>query len=385
MLRPFGTTCQLMDRPETPPLSEQFEVSLFGPGFGESIAVHLGYGDWAVVDSCRDPRTRQPVALDYLNSLGVDVSQAVKLIVLTHWHDDHIRGAADLFERAASAQVAWSSKYHDDAFYEAVETARESRLDDTGFDEMSRVLRILMERRDPKQRPESVGPKWAGEGTLLFRRSRTGTTKKFAQVMALSPSHGTQTLTRHELSAFLPEVGAPQRRAVRVTPNQLSVVLAVEAGDRNVLLGSDLEDSPNPAVGWKAVVNSDVRPQARSEVFKVPHHGSKNAHNSGVWADMLAAEPIACLTPFSRGSSPLPSSADIRRLLQHSSQVFCTRPPRSTKPRRRSAPVDRTIREVARRHRVVEGRLGHIRIRGALRGDSPLDVNLYGAAYQARP
>lgn len=40
----------------TPPVADELEVSVFGPGVGESVVVHLGHGDWMVVDSCLNPR-----------------------------------------------------------------------------------------------------------------------------------------------------------------------------------------------------------------------------------------------------------------------------------------------------------------------------------------
>ena len=41
-----------------PPRTDELEVSLFGPGVGECVIVHLGAGEWMVVDSCLDPATR---------------------------------------------------------------------------------------------------------------------------------------------------------------------------------------------------------------------------------------------------------------------------------------------------------------------------------------
>ena len=73
-------------------LPDQIEVTVIGPGFGESIVIHVGSNQWVVVDSCLDSRTGAPAALTYLNTLGVDPSVGVKLIVASHWHDDHIGG-----------------------------------------------------------------------------------------------------------------------------------------------------------------------------------------------------------------------------------------------------------------------------------------------------
>lgn len=366
-----------------PPVDDELEVSVFGPGVGESIVVHLGHGDWMVVDSCLNPRSRQPAALEYLATIGVDVGRAVKLLVLTHWHDDHVRGAGTILEQAHAAQVVCSAKDHGEAFFQALETARAARLPSTGFDEMTRMLDVLWNRRLPHQRPESVGPVWAVEGRTLLQRDGANS-RQLMRVAALSPSDGTLTLAMHELQQFLPRPAGPERRAVRLTPNQRSVVVFAEAGTRAILLGADLEETSDPATGWNAVIRSPVRPAARGEVFKVPHHGSVGADNGAVWREMLAEEPVACLTPFSRGRSPLPTTKDLRRLRQRTRHVFCTRPARGPKPHRKPSAVERTIREVAKRRRPMEGPMGHIRVRGSLSDRLPLHVELFGPAFEAR-
>ena len=79
-----------------------FELTLLGPGYGESLVLHLGGGMWVLVDSCLDS-DGFPQALRYLESIDVDPAEAVDLIVATHWHDDHIRGIADLVETCKKA------------------------------------------------------------------------------------------------------------------------------------------------------------------------------------------------------------------------------------------------------------------------------------------
>ena len=335
-----------------------------------------------VVDSCVNPRTRVPAALEYLDELGVDVANALRLLVLTHWHDDHVRGAAEILQRATGAQVACSAKDHGEALFRAVETARGSRIQDTGFDEMAAILELLLQRRLPNQRIESVGPIWAAEGKTLLKRDSEATQCP-VEVVALSPSDATLTLAMHELRQFLPRAAGPERRAVRLTPNQRSVVVLVEAGTRSVLLGADLENTPNPATGWNAVVRSRLRPATRCEIYKVPHHGAVGADNEDVWHEMLTDEPVACVTPFSKGRSPLPTQRDLRRLRGRTHRVFCTRLAPGPKQRRKTAAVVRTVREVAKRRRAMEGPLGHIRVRGSLCDCSPLRVELFGPAFES--
>jgi len=60
------------------PGPDVIEVSIFGPGKGESVLVHLGQGEWIVVDSCVNQRTREVPALTYLDRIGVDVGTQVR-------------------------------------------------------------------------------------------------------------------------------------------------------------------------------------------------------------------------------------------------------------------------------------------------------------------
>src|SRR4051812_22448018 len=88
-----------------PPSPTELEVSLFGPGVGESIVIHLADDRWIVVDSCRD-KDSSCVPLTYLQSLGVALDAAVTDVVATHAHDDHIRGISQLLEAATGATLS---------------------------------------------------------------------------------------------------------------------------------------------------------------------------------------------------------------------------------------------------------------------------------------
>ena len=52
----------------TAPKEEEIEVSIIGPGYGECILLHVGHNDWVVVDSCINPKTKKPAALEYLKT-----------------------------------------------------------------------------------------------------------------------------------------------------------------------------------------------------------------------------------------------------------------------------------------------------------------------------
>ncbi|MEW6376035.1 MAG: hypothetical protein AB1502_09655 [Thermodesulfobacteriota bacterium] len=61
-----------------------------------------------IVDSCLDRNTRTPIALQYLQELGVNIATDVKLFIITHWHDDHIRGASSILASCHNAKFICS-------------------------------------------------------------------------------------------------------------------------------------------------------------------------------------------------------------------------------------------------------------------------------------
>ena len=91
------------------PRDDEIEVSVFGPGYGESLLIHVGKGCWIAVDSCIDHASRRPRPLRYLEALGVDPNTAIHIVVASHWHDDHIRGMHELFKAASSAYFVCSA------------------------------------------------------------------------------------------------------------------------------------------------------------------------------------------------------------------------------------------------------------------------------------
>jgi hypothetical protein len=68
----------------TAPKEEELEVSIIGPGYGECILLHVGHNGWVVVDSCINPKTKKPAALEYLKNIDVNPNW-IKIIIASHW------------------------------------------------------------------------------------------------------------------------------------------------------------------------------------------------------------------------------------------------------------------------------------------------------------
>lgn len=364
----------------TPPRADEFEISLISPGRGECIVVHLGDNEWCVIDSCIPAGLREPAALEYLGQLNNHAVESIRLVVATHWHDDHIRGLTSVLQRSSNAQFYCSAALDSKNFAILVEIVSSTLQGSSGVDEFASIFQLLRERAPAQFPTRLVTPKFAIENrTLLSLSSRT---RSFpASVRALSPSDGTVKLAFNDFARMIPRPGEAQRRLTNRAPNSTSVVLWVEVGPRRALLGADLEHTGRSGEGWMAVLGCHTNADLAA-IFKVPHHGSANADCPEVWARMLVGKPIAVVTPFS-GGKRLPSHSDLDRLKKRTDKLYCTASS-AGKPPSRGPLVDKAIRRSVAKRKVIDGKPGHIRVRWSLTDvEAHPTVELFNGAYHA--
>ena len=347
----------------TPPGEREFELTLLGPGYGESIVLHVGDGVWILVDSCLDT-DGTPRALRYLDSIGLDPARAVALIVATHWHDDHIRGMARLVEACDRAAFSCAGALCRKEFLAAVHAleGRHLSVNGSGVREIYRVVTRL--------RKTVSKPTFAHANRRIFCRGG-------CEVWSLSPSDAAFQRFLASIGGLLPHAGRTKNRIPGLSPNEAAVALWVETGDTAVLLGSDLEKR-----GWIEILESEARPDGRASVFKVPHHGSKGAHEPEVWRRMLDPDPVAVLTPWRRGGHSLPSRDDVRRILSCTPNAYVTASPGASAPIRfrRNNAVERTIRESGASLRSLATAPGTIRLRRSPGPQPQWKVEGFGSA-----
>ena len=346
------------------PQRDQIEVSLFGPGYGECVLLHIGDDNWVIVDSCFD-KHREPVALAYLRNLGLNPAEVVRLVAATHWHDDHIRGMGELVKVCKNAIFCCASVLLEREFLAAVGALARRPMSPagSGTQEFYKAMSLLAERDPP--------PVFAIANRRIFRLDR-------CEVWALSPSDTKFGAFLREIGRLLPREGETKRRVTALTPNKIAVVLSIEIDEAVILLGSDLEGQ-----GWLEILDARERPNCKASVFKVPHHGSQNAHEDRVWNEMLHDEPVALLAPWRRGGRELPTARDVKRILSFTGRAYTTvshnvrirRPARN----RRNA-VERTIRETGARIWRAGQFSGLIRLRKALGSQTDWDIETFGSA-----
>jgi beta-lactamase superfamily II metal-dependent hydrolase len=331
------------------------------------MAIHLGKGEWMIVDSCVDRKTGNPVALDYLQTIGVDPQIAVKLVVITHWHNDHSRGISRILEVCSSSQFVLSNALRTQEFRTLLAASRFES--ENGIDELRKALDAL------KRMVGSGTP----ERKIFAIANRRLYQSPGVEIYSLSPSDRTITRAYLELGELLPKLGRRHRRIASHTANQTAVVLWLKFGDHlNVLLGSDLENSSDPSTGWAAILQSNQRPYGTASIFKVAHHGSANADEQAVWSTMMKPNVCAILTPFRSGDVLLPTIADRARLLGRTQQCYWTSAHNLPKPRLNPT-VARVAGRMAKQLWRLNGPMGHVRAR-VKNGSGLPTVELFGRA-----
>ena len=351
----------------TPPGQREFELTLLGPGYGESIVLHVGDGVWILVDSCVDT-DGTPRALRYLESIGLDPDQAVALIVATHWHDDHIRGVARLAEICGRAAFCCAGVLCREEFLAAVH-ALESRHLSVNGSGVREIYNVFTQLREGASKPTV-----AYADRRIFVRGE-------CEIWSLSPGDASFRSFLESIGPLLPSAGQAKNRIPSLSPNEVAVALWIEVGDVVVLLGSDLEKQ-----GWIEILESKARPAGKASAFKVPHHGSKSAHEPGVWSRMLDHWPFAVLTPWHRGGRALPSQGDVRRILSDTPNAYATAGiGASARVRARTdRAVARTIRSPASHFEVSRCRPGAIRLRRPFGSRAQWRVEKFGSAHHLK-
>lgn len=345
-----------------PPAADEIEVTLFGPGYGEAIAVHLGEGAWLLVDSCIDPESKAPASGTYLEQIGIDAGQ-VRAIVASHWHDDHVRGISQLAAKHPKADFVISAVFNNKeagAFLAAYSGASSSGLA-RGAKELFGVMRGRETVFPALHRTNVL------EATLNARQVR---------VTALSPVPAAFTQFIARLAQYVARKGQAINYAPELRPNLEAIALHIDVGDDAVLLGADLED--HDKFGWSAVVADQWSGARRpATAYKVAHHGSYTGDCPQVWATLLKSDPVACLTPFTLGNLRLPTDADKGRLKKNTVRAYISSGA-SRRPEMDSRQLKR-LGDICKKLSRVDAGFGAVRLRRKI-GALSWDVDLFGAA-----
>jgi hypothetical protein len=347
-------------------LNYDIEVSVFSRGIGECILVKYDPTSWIIVDSLID-ETGNPVALTYLEKEGIDLD-FVKLIALSHWHDDHVKGAAKLAAECKNALISYPSVLKIDEFNAVV--SKQANVSNENFKSgVSELIKVAQELQKDRSRR-----RYASAQRILLEFDKV-------RVEALSPSDEDHTLFMEEMRVWM-DAPPTEKLLVKPSRNDTSVSLAIQIDDDVLLLGGDLEVR-NKLSGWQAVHEISWNNRPKATLFKIPHHGSVTGEYGPVWDDMVRANPLAVLTPYGRGVKKLPCDDDIARLTQRTDHCYSASDGHLPKASRRANAVERTLSEGGISIFKEDMRLGQVRIRKKKSTDE-WAVELFGSALKLK-
>jgi beta-lactamase superfamily II metal-dependent hydrolase len=343
------------------PASDELEISVFGKGIGECVVAHVGNGDWIIIDSFL--HDTDPVGRVYLDSLGVPPDK-VKCIVVTHWHNDHICGIADLVKFYRFSKVCLPLSLENAEFYKILLRALSpgERKQTSPLREFARMVDALETDGDRESRISYVA-----HASTLYECASSN-----VNVKAWSPSSASISHCLHTLLKDLGELMQTCKRARK--PNEISVVTSIDDKVSGFLLGGDLEISSNVNMGWLHIVRAQVQP-IKSSVFKVPHHGSSTGHEPSVYTNLLNKSPISVVTRYASGKKKLPDDEDIERLKLHASSVFCTAKIGKVRHSQKQKELERMFSNIYKHSQTPS----QVRVRTKLRTQQ-FKVDLFGGA-----
>ncbi len=231
--------------------------------------------------------------------------------------------------------------------------------------ELGKIFDVLLDRK--------ITPNLAHQDTVILSQHAL-------QIFALSPLQARVIQFLKVIAGLIPTLKQPRRRVADLHPNLVSLVLRFVVGSNCIVLGADLQETPFN--GWTDLLNnSQCIEGPRASLFKVPHHGSHNAHLDRQWTDLLIANPHVALTPYNRGSRKLPHATDVARILKLSNNSFSTARATSTAPNRFDTAVVRSLKEGNIVMHSSDTKLGHVQFRKLINDPTkPWRTTLFGNA-----
>jgi hypothetical protein len=353
---------------------------VFGPGVGECIVLHLTQNQWVIIDSCRGADSKRAAALEYLAELSVDVAKDVRLVVATHYHDDHIAGLGEVFEACKKAHFACSVALKCSDWKKLVGIYRSYLLPGgSGVDELTRVMDELQTRGKLR---EVIAPLFCVAG----REIAEPIVNSPATIKCLSPSDGVVAVMQARMrDELLPRQRGRRLRVPQLDSNDGSVVLSVTVRGVAVLLGADLQERNRGGLGWQVILDNTPATALPHEVFKLAHHGGESGHHVDVWTRLLQANVWSAMTPYNRQKQPLPTPDDCKRICDLTQRAYITVPPGWGRFRHWDSAVQKTAQEATIRLGPETPGTGHIRLRRSTTSGSDWHLELFGRAMSLNP
>ncbi len=305
----------------TYPKADEFEITVFGPGYGESVVVYIPGIGWGVIDSCEfgsfDHRFVPP--LEYLK---YQKAKSLAFLVLSHPHLDHICGI-DRIINYYRGNIERVCRYDGDgvrelAYYMTCE-----------YTKARQGVKRLKEAFESMKAAREAGAEFRrlGAMTHIIPRKTVNIEGRDIEIDVLSLSPSAYDVEKYV--SLLKQVFPKLNREFIELPdrdhNLIASAISIKFGNVHALIGSDVERGNCNSSGWRGIMSSHDVPELKVDFLKVAHHGSKNAHSKTAWRVHCKDENVtSVITPFAKGAHPLPTKDDIKRVSDLSKSLGIT-------------------------------------------------------------
>lgn len=289
--------------PDLPrPAAGELTLYLLGPGVGESVVAVMPDRRVVVVDVCEERGVN--LTLELLEEIEVDT---IDLLVVSHPDLDHVRGLARVLEESPPLEVwrypleasardfvlTWAKRSNRNELVKAIEAI--TKFANSGAGDTFSVALGHQE--------------WPHTGDAGYRVHALAPTEHDKE-RAIQAFNKRLRKSRNQLDAWLEQVVSGSR-TLGDAPNTISLAIAIEMGERRIVVGGDvLAGTRSPRSGWKGVLrllqkHGRDRLLTSTAAVKVAHHGSRGAFEQSVWSLHSTGGPtLALVAPFSPAGLP---------------------------------------------------------------------------------
>lgn len=367
------------------PKNDEIEITILGisDNSGESIVIHVGNGEWVVIDSCKT-KDGKVLPLYYLNEIGVDLNKVVR-VACTHLHSDHIGGLSEVLSQCKQARFAFSLVGDENTMkYIIAQEKKNASLPNGGtFGEFMKCIRVCKEENRKCIQIGLDQPIYVGNK---------------GQILGISPSMKMSEIYQYCLIKY--NVGNDEPKRMLET-NFCSVASILLAGNVNAILGADLEANRSAEAsiedciktcrkrekrGWCNVFDySQYFSHNNYDYIKLPHHSSINGYCPKLWANYMSDYTIGTSTIFQQGRVALPADEMIKKYSSHCKELYCTSSlPTLRKDKKGKSKLDEMKGVAMCDMIIVQSEIGIITSRKSINGFDKWKTNTYQSAIRIK-
>lgn len=301
---------------------------VYGPGHGEAILVVFPDGKVGVVDGCA-AHNIDPV-FQLLQEIQQQLIQAgrpfeIRFVALTHPHEDHYLGLAELIEyfrphiKLLSTVLLLSARGK-----KGLLDWLELKISKGGLPPDGLCLRGLSRVVAAIRKEESARPvdNLCAKLAMVELSDCGGAT---LEIYGCGPAHVDVARGLENLVADAENMGNTGVSILEHDPNATSGALLLQWGQARVLLAGDLTCHGELTSSWHSAATLP-RLKHHVQVVNVAHHASAEAHHEVLWNTI--GPQLAVVTPFRGAGGPNPPRPEmIEKLVKSGSRVVITTPP----------------------------------------------------------